>query len=165
MRLRLGLALLMLLLSASPGRPADAPATGAGLFRMDVMGVITDPQTGVPLVFLRAREDKRELFLAVGRFEAQAIALALQGMRVPRPQTHDLMLEALHRLQARVLRAVIVELRQGTYLASLVLDAGGRELVLDARPSDAIALALREESSICAAEVAFIHPSTPEASP
>jgi bifunctional DNase/RNase len=132
---------------------------------MEVMGVTADPQTGVPLVFLRAQEDKRELFLAVGPLEAQAIALALQGMQVPRPQTHDLMLEALHRLQARVLRAVITERRQGTYIASLVLGAGGRELPLDARPSDAIALALREEAPIFAAEPVFVHPAAPEASP
>ena len=97
----------------------------------------------------------------IGPFEAQAIALPLQGVRPPRPYTHDLMLEALHRLKAKVKRVAITGLRENTYFASLVLDVQGQELVLDARPSDAIALALREDAPILAAEAAFARSPRP----
>jgi bifunctional DNase/RNase len=122
---------------------------------MEVMGVAPDPGSGVPLLFLRAKEDKRELSMYIGPFEAQAIALPLEGARPPRPFTHDLTLEAIHRLQGRVKRVVITELRGETYFARLVLVARGEEIVLDCRPSDAIALALRAGVSIWAAEPAF----------
>jgi bifunctional DNase/RNase len=95
----------------------------------------------------------------IGPFEAQAIALPLQGIRPPRPYTHDLMLDALHRLKAKVKRVIVTALRENTYFATVVLDVQGQEVVLDSRPSDAIALALREEVPILAAEAAFTRPS------
>jgi bifunctional DNase/RNase len=123
---------------------------------MEVMGVGADPESGAPLVYLRGKADKRELYMSIGPFEAQAIILPLQGVTLPRPYTHDLMLDALHRLAARVARVVITELRGQTYIARLVLDVQGREVVLDARPSDAVALALRENAPILAAEPVFV---------
>jgi len=126
---------------------------------MEVVGVGADRETGGPLVYLRGKGDKRELFMSIGPFEAQGIILPLQGVTLPRPYTHDLMLEALQRLQARVARVVITELRGSTYIANLVLDVQGREVVLDARPSDAIALALRASAPILAAEAAFRRPA------
>jgi bifunctional DNase/RNase len=92
----------------------------------------------------------------IGPFEAQGIILPLQGMQPPRPYTHDLMLGAMHRLQATVKRVVITEMRDNTYYANLILDVQGKEIVLDSRPSDAIALALRENAPILAAEKAFV---------
>jgi len=128
------------------------------LHEMEVMGVAPDPQSGAPLLFLRGIQDKRELSMFIGPFEAQGIALALQGVRLPRPYTHDLMLEIIHRLNARVKRVVITEIRGNTYLANLILETQGREVVLDSRPSDAIALALRENAPILVAEKAFVRP-------
>jgi hypothetical protein len=125
---------------------------------MEVMGVQADPQSGAPMVFLRGKQDKRELAMFIGPFEAQAIALPLQGIRPPRPYTHDLMLDALHRLKAKVKHVVITGLRENTYFANVVLDIQGQELSLDSRPSDAIALALRENVPIVAAEAAFARP-------
>jgi bifunctional DNase/RNase len=122
---------------------------------MEVMGVGVESQSGTPLVFLRSKADKRELVVAVGPFEAQGIALPLEGMKLPRPYTHDLMLEALRRLDARVKRVIITDLRDSTYIAELVLDVRGQEMVLDARPSDAMALALRVDAPILAAEKVF----------
>jgi len=135
--------------------PRRAPEA---LYEMEVMGVAPDPISGAPLVYLRAKQDKRELSMFIGPFEAQGIILPLQGMRLPRPYTHDLMLEAIHRLQARVKRVVITEMRNNTYFASLILDARGQEVILDSRPSDAIALALRENAPILAAEKVFVRP-------
>ncbi|MBI4536826.1 MAG: bifunctional nuclease family protein [candidate division NC10 bacterium] len=122
---------------------------------MEVMGVAPDPASGAPLVYLRGKEDKRELSIFIGPMEAQAIAAPLQGFRPPRPLTHDLTLELIHRLKARVKRALITELKDDTYFAQLILDAQGQEIVLDSRPSDAIALALREDAPIWAAEQVF----------
>jgi hypothetical protein len=129
---------------------------------MDVLGVQADPQSGAPMVLLRAKQDKRELVMFIGPFEAQAIALPLQGIRPPRPYTHDLMLDALHRLKARVKHITITGIRENTYFAEVVLDVQGQELILDSRPSDAIALALRENAPIWAAEAAFARPSRAE---
>lgn len=140
-------------------------AEGGKLYEMEVLGIQPDPQSGAPMVFLRGREDRRELIMYLGRCEAQGIALPLQGSRPPRPQTHDLMLEIVRRLQGKVQRVVITEMRESTYFANLVLEVGGRELALDARPSDAIALALRVDAPILAAEAAFLRRSHPEGAP
>jgi bifunctional DNase/RNase len=148
------LLLLLCLALATPALAADAPA----LYEMEVMGVGADAESGAPLVFLRGKADKRELYMSIGPFEAQAIILPLQGVTLPRPFTHDLMLDALHRLSAKVARVVISELRGQTYIARLVLDVQGREVTLDARPSDAVALALRENAPILAAEPVFVRP-------
>jgi bifunctional DNase/RNase len=154
-------AFLAIVLVVSAARAADGPPQAGTTHEMEVMGVQADPQSGAPMVFLRGKQDKRELAMFIGPFEAQAIALPLQGVRPPRPYTHDLMLEALHRLKAKVKRVIITGIRENTYFASLVLDVQGQELVLDSRPSDAIALALREDAPILAAEAAFARSPRP----
>ena len=135
---------------------AESQVSNASLYEMEVMGVAPDPASGTPVVFLRGKQDKRELSMFIGPFEAQGIILPLQQVRPPRPYTHDLMLEAIHRLQAKVKRVIITEMRDNTYFANLILDAQGKEIALDSRPSDAIALALREDAPILAAEKAFV---------
>jgi len=148
-------ATIILAAMAWAGQPA---AAGGPLYEMEVMGVAPDPTSGAPVVYLRGKEDKRELAMFIGPFEAQGIILPLERMRLPRPYTHDLMLETIHRLHARVKRVVITEMRENTYFANLVLDAQGQEVILDSRPSDAIALALREDVPILAAEQVFARP-------
>jgi uncharacterized protein len=148
-------AALAVLVAAAVARGAETSAPRGPVYEMEVMGVQADPQSGAPMVFLRGKQDKRELGMFIGPFEAQAIAMPLQGVRPPRPHTHDLMLAALHRLKAKVKRVVITGLRDNTYFADLVLDVQGQELLLDSRPSDALALALREDAPIFAAEAAF----------
>ncbi|HXZ44925.1 MAG TPA: bifunctional nuclease family protein [archaeon] len=135
---------------------ADASKTHGVLYEMEVMGVAADPTSGAPIVYLRGLQDKRELSMFIGPFEAQGIALPLERIQPPRPYTHDLMLEAIHRLRGRVKRVIITELRDNTYFANLILEVEGKEVVLDSRPSDAIALALRENAPILAAEGAFV---------
>jgi hypothetical protein len=150
---------LVIALTSTAAWGGESPTSGAGVYEMEVMGVQADPQSGAPMVFLRGKQDKRELAMFIGPFEAQAIALPLQGIRPPRPYTHDLMLDALHRLKAKVKRVVVTALRENTYFATVVLDVQGQEVALDSRPSDAIALALREDVPILAAEAAFARPS------
>jgi len=156
--LRTTIAALAITLATALACGAQGPTAGSGSYEMEVMGVQADPQSGAPMVFLRGKQDKRELAMFIGPFEAQAIALPLQGIRPPRPYTHDLMLDALHRLNAKVKHVVITGLRENTYFANVVLDIQGQELSLDSRPSDAIALALRENVPIVAAEAAFARP-------
>ena len=158
-------AVLAIALAATTAWGGESPTNMTGVYEMEVLGVQADPQSGTPMVFLRGKQDKRELAMFIGPFEAQAIALPLQGIRPPRPYTHDLMLDALHRLKAKVKRVVITSLRDNTYLADLILDVQGQDMRLDARPSDAIALALREDAPILAAEAAFArspHSSAPD---
>ena len=159
-----GLILVLLLAIAAPlpvARAAAPPTAADAVHEMEVMGVAPDPSSGAPLVYLRAKQDKREVSMFIGPFEAQGIILPLQNMRPPRPYTHDLMLEALHRLKAKVKQVVITELRDNTYYANLVLDVQGQEITLDSRPSDAIALALRENAPILAAEKVFARSPRP----
>jgi bifunctional DNase/RNase len=155
-----GAVVATILLSATAWA-AEPPKTNGTPYEMEVMGVAPDPASGAPVVYLRGKQDKRNLSMFIGPFEAQGIILSLQRIRPPRPYTHDLMLEAIHRLQAKVKRVVITEMRDNTYFANLILDAQGTEVVLDSRPSDAIALALRENAPILAAEKAFVR--TPRA--
>ena len=141
-----------------PAAPAlvqapSPPAAPAGTTHvMEVMGLMADQATGQPVVILRTKDDKRELMMFIGPFEAQGIALPLQGLKPPRPYTHDLMGDLLRQFNASLLRVVITDLRDNTYFARLHLRWQGREIELDSRPSDAIALALREKVPILAEE-------------
>jgi hypothetical protein len=155
------LALAVVLLPAA-AQSAEGPAAGAGTYEMEVLGLQTHPQSGTPLLLLRAKQDKRELTIFIGPVEANTIAIPLQGMRPPRPLTHDLLIEVIHRLRGKLKRVVITDMREGTYYANLILDAQGQEMVLDSRPSDAVALALREGAPIFATEAAFVRSSEPE---
>jgi bifunctional DNase/RNase len=148
----LALVVALLPTAAGSGQSSAAPAP---TYEMEVLGLQTEPQSGTPMLLLRAKQDKRELAMFIGPVEANAIAIPLQGVRPPRPLTHDLLLEVIHRLKGKVKRVVITELREGTYYANLVLDVQGQEMILDSRPSDAIALALRENAPILAAESVF----------
>ena len=101
-----------------------------------------------PVVLLKGTADQRTLPIFIGAPEAQAIAIRLEGITVPRPLTHDLMRNLLEPLEAHLKRVEISELTDNTFFARLILDRKDKELVIDARPSDAIALALRCEAPI-----------------
>jgi len=117
--------------------------------RMEVKGLMLDPTSNLPIVVLR--DPERELFLPIwiGVFEANAIAMRMEGVLPPRPMTHDLLHSTLASLGATVEKVLISELRDNTFYAVVHLLAGeGRQLALDSRPSDALALALRTEAPI-----------------
>ncbi|MDH3442591.1 MAG: DUF151 domain-containing protein, partial [Deltaproteobacteria bacterium] len=112
--------------------------------------VMVDPSSQVPVVVLESVSDQRALPIWIDVAEARAIALELEHVRTPRPLTHDLMRNILNRLGATLERVVITDLRDNTYFALLYLRLKGQELQIDARPSDAIALALRMKAPIFA---------------
>jgi bifunctional DNase/RNase len=122
------------------------------LVAMSIKGLMLDPVSNSPIVVLKDDEEKFFLPIWVGIFEANAIALQLESITTPRPMTHDLLRNLIAQLGGRVTRIVINDLRDSTFFAQIGLIAGGRNFDIDARPSDAIALALRTESPIFVAQ-------------
>jgi hypothetical protein len=123
------------------------------LCEVHVEGVRLDPATDSPV--LKLVEDGvggRGLRIWIGEFEAQSIAQALGGEPVIRPNSHDLLKNLLERLGGRVLRALVTELREGTFYAVIEVELHGRSLLIDARPSDAIAIALRTGAPVLVSE-------------
>ncbi|MBA4388504.1 MAG: hypothetical protein C0404_11020 [Verrucomicrobia bacterium] len=104
------------------------------------------------VVLLKGVEDKRSLPIFIGAAEAQAIAIHLNGVEIPRPLTHDLMKSVLDCLECRLMRVEVCDLREGTFFGKLVLDRDGTLVDIDSRPSDAIALALRFSAPILVAK-------------
>ena len=115
---------------------------------MTVKGLMIDPITNMPIIILRDEAGERILPIWVGVFEANAIALQMENVQTPRPMTHDLLKNMLDDLEARVDRIVVCDLKENTFYATIHLRTGSHVRVVDARPSDAIALALRTRSPI-----------------
>ena len=144
-----GAVLVVGLLAAGAKEAPEKTAAGtAGPQEAEVTGVVVDPESRQPVVLLQGKRDKRSLAMTIGHFEANGIAIPLQGVSPPRPMTHDLMLNLLGDLRASLRRIVITDLRNDVYYAQLVLDVQGGTLQVDSRPSDAIALALRAKVPI-----------------
>lgn len=122
------------------------------LVPMSIKGLMLDPVSNSPIVVLKDEQEKCFLPIWVGIFEANAIALQLENVSTPRPMTHDLLRNFLSQLDAHVARVVINDLRDSTFFAQIRVITGGRTLEVDARPSDAIALALRTEAPIFVAQ-------------
>jgi bifunctional DNase/RNase len=122
------------------------------LVAMSIKGLMLDPVSNSPIVVLKDDEEKFFLPIWVGIFEANAIALQLENISTPRPMTHDLLRNMISELDARVTRIVINDLRESTFFAQIRVLVGDKLLEIDARPSDAIALALRTEAPIFVAQ-------------
>jgi len=116
--------------------------------RMEIKGLMLDPSSNVPIVILRDEQSDVFLPIWIGVFEANAIALRIEGVEPPRPMTHDLLLSSFKTLGAAIERIVISDLKDSTFFAVIHLDLKGKKMTLDSRPSDAIALALRAEAPI-----------------
>jgi len=156
------------------GRSALIAVAAAGLawaaadpVEVEVRGVQLDPTTGSPVVQLVEKgKAGRALPIWIGPFEAQAIAAEMQGMPLPRPLTHDLMKRLVESLGGRLDHVVIGDLRDNTYFATLHLaGADGKDIAIDARPSDAIALALRLHGPILVADEVFAKSRATHVSP
>jgi bifunctional DNase/RNase len=115
---------------------------------MTIKGLMIDPITNMPIVILKDKAGDRVLPIWVGVFEANAIALQIENISTPRPMTHDLIKNILSEIEAEVQRIVVSDLRDNTFYAMIYLDRDGETIAIDARPSDAIALALRTRSPI-----------------
>ena len=118
------------------------------LVEMKIKGLAIDPQTNTPIVLLSDLQDTYTVPIWIGILEASAIATEMEKMELSRPMTHDLLINVLDELKAKVERIVVHDLRDSTFYANIYMRSGEREFVLDARPSDSIALALRAGASI-----------------
>jgi bifunctional DNase/RNase len=120
--------------------------------QMSVGGLTLDPVTKTPIVILKDTENKLNLPIWIGLLEATAMATEIEGIKMARPMTHDLLKNILGEVGCSVEAIEITELKENTYYAMVRLKVSGRELVIDSRPSDAIALALRTKSPIYVAK-------------
>ena len=119
---------------------------------MTVGGLTLDPVTKTPIVILKDSENKLNLPIWIGLLEATAMATELEGIKMARPMTHDLLRNVLGELGATVEAIEVIDLRDNTYYALVHLEVDGRRVAIDCRPSDAISLALRTKSPIYVAK-------------
>jgi uncharacterized protein len=115
---------------------------------MEVKALIVDPIANMPVVILRDEDEKNFLPIWVGVFEANAIALQMEGITTPRPMTHDLLRNIIREISGNVVQVVINNLQENTFYAQIHLRLSGKAFTIDSRPSDAIALALRMEAPV-----------------
>src|SRR5262245_24526915 len=130
------------------------------LIEMTIKGLMVDPITNMPIVILRDKEGQKVLPIWVGIFEANAIALQIENIATPRPMTHDLLRNVIQDLNASVEKLVVSDLQDNTFYALIYLALNGDTVAIDARPSDAIALALRTKAPIFVEEVVIDNAKT-----
>jgi bifunctional DNase/RNase len=123
-------------------------ATREDVIRMSVGGLTLDPVTKTPIVILKDPENKLNLPIWIGLLEATSMATELEGIKMARPMTHDLLRTVIGELGAAVEAIEITDLKENTYFALIHLRSSQQSFTLDARPSDAISLALRTKSPI-----------------
>ncbi len=115
---------------------------------MKIKGLMIDPVSNMPIVILRKPDGDTMLPIWVGMFEANAIAMQMEKIQPPRPYTHDLLCSTIASLGARVEKIVITDLKENTFFAIIHLERGPEHVEIDARPSDAMAIALRVDAPI-----------------
>ncbi len=126
----------------------QTPATQEADVEVRIRGLMMDPVTNMPMIVLKDVNGDGVLPIWVGIFEANAIALEIEKSSTPRPMTHDLLRNTLRAFEAQVTRVVVSELRDDTFFAVIWLLRNDQTLTLDARPSDALALAMRADCPI-----------------
>src|SRR3989475_10060860 len=127
---------------------------------MNIKGLMVDPVTNMPIVILRDKDGQKVLPIWVGIFEANAIALQIENISTPRPMTHDLLRNVIEDLKATVIKVVVSDLQDNTFYALIYLLLDGNTVAIDARPSDAIALALRTRAPIFVEETVIDNAKT-----
>jgi bifunctional DNase/RNase len=132
---------------------------------MTIKGLMVDPITNMPIIILRDKEGQRVLPIWVGVFEANAIALQIENVTTPRPMTHDLLKNVIQDLRGQIEKIVVSDLKENTFYALIYLTVGGEAMAVDARPSDAIALALRAGVPIFVEEKVIDHAKTSDLVP
>ena len=131
---------------------------------MSIKGLMVDPISNMPIVILRDKDGQKTLPIWVGMFEANAIALQIENISTPRPMTHDLLRNVIHDLKASVQKIVVCDLQDSTFYALIYLTLNGESVAIDARPSDAIALALRTRAPIFVEEAVIDNARTVDVS-
>lgn len=120
----------------------------ANLVTLELKGIVLDPVNRMPVILLKQSDSNLLLPIWIGIYEANAIALKLDNIDTPRPMTHDLMINLIQTMEASISHILITKLEDNTFFAEIHLIAGDKHITVDARPSDAIALAVRAEVPI-----------------
>jgi bifunctional DNase/RNase len=131
------------------------------MIEMKVSGIVLDPQSRSPIIVLRDMDERRALLIWIGAPEANAIMLVLEKIRLTRPATHDLMNNVLGALKTKLESVLITDMQDNTFFAQLNLVNGEKNVTVDARPSDAIALALRAQAPVFVSEQVMATSSIP----
>jgi bifunctional DNase/RNase len=131
------------------------------MIEMKVSGIVLDPQSRSPIIVLRDMDERRALLIWIGAPEANAIMLVLEKIKLTRPATHDLMNNVLGALKAKLDHVLITDMQENTFFAQLNLIVGEKTVSVDARPSDAIALALRAQAQVFVSEQVMASSSIP----
>jgi len=126
------------------------------LIHMKVDRIIIDPIAKTPILVLQEIDKDRVLPIWIGQSEAVAIAFALEEVEPPRPMTHDLTVNLVKLMGWKISRIIITSLKDNTYHAELVLEKEGKELTVDSRPSDAVAIALRTDAPVLVEEQVIV---------
>ena len=132
---------------------------------MTIKGLMVDPITNMPIIILRDKDGQRVLPIWVGVFEANAIALQMENITTPRPMTHDLLKNVISDIHAHIQKIVVSDLKENTFYALIYLQVNGEPVAIDARPSDAIALALRAQAPIFVEDRVIDHAKTVDFAP
>lgn len=131
------------------------------LLQVKIHQLIMDPTSRQPVVFLADSLDERALPIWIGHSEANAIYAELQGIKHPRPLTHDLLERIIQKLNWKIQRIVVTHSKEGTYYATMVLERGGSLVEIDARPSDSIVMALKFKAPIFVSKSLFAEMAVP----
>ena len=126
--------------------------TRENFIEMTVSGLTLDPVTKTPIVILKDSDNKLNLPIWIGLLEATSMATELEGIKMARPMTHDLLRTIVVDLEGSVERIEVTDLKDNTYFALIYIQVGDRQITVDSRPSDAISLALRTKSPIWVAK-------------
>ncbi|GAB6886512.1 bifunctional nuclease family protein [Desulfothermus okinawensis JCM 13304] len=122
------------------------------MIEMKIFGLALDEQSQVPILILKDIEEKKVLPIWIGAMEAMSISISLNKITMARPLTHDLMVNILETMGAKIEKVCVVSLKEGTYFAEIHIEQDDTVYVIDSRPSDAIALAIRCDAKIYANE-------------
>ncbi|MFO8032264.1 MAG: bifunctional nuclease family protein [Desulfohalobiaceae bacterium] len=123
------------------------------MIEMKIYGLALDEQTQVPLLILKDKEAEQQVLpIWIGAMEAMSISISLNQVEVSRPLTHDLLLNLLGTLEAKIQRVVVTDLKEGTYYAEIHMEHSNQTYLVDSRPSDAVALAVRAQAPIFASQ-------------
>src|SRR5207302_180292 len=133
--------------AATSGPDNERMSDSDALVRMEIKGLMLDPTSNIPIVVLREQGGQVFLPIWIGVFEANAIALRIEGIEPPRPLTHDLLRSVFTHFAVEVRRVVISDLRENTFFARIEVSRAGEDSAIDARPSDAVALAVRTDAA------------------
>jgi len=118
------------------------------MIEMQLQGLTLDPITNMPVIVLKGRNCDDILSIWIGNFEANALSMKIENVFIPRPMTHDLLVNLIENLEAHVSKIIINDLKENTYYAVIHIEKNGNIYEIDSRPSDAINIALRADAPI-----------------